>query len=100
MHKNIQLAPIRLDAIEYGFQLARNGDVKLACYGCLKFLCQWFDVGTCPFIQPRNRDVRPHSPESLRTPIGDGLVVGYADNERPLAGKHWSDIAIAHSNSL
>ena len=99
VHQDVQLAPVRPDAVEYRLQLAGHGNVQCAGDRGVEFLCQWFDMRPCPFVQPGDREVRADGAKRLRAAVRDRLVIGDADDERLLSGKDLPDVSVAHQES-
>ena len=96
MHQDVQSAPLRTDAIEYGLQLPWHRDVKRPGDRRRKFLRQRLHMGARPFVEPSDCQFCAHSVERLRAAIGNRLIVGHADHECFSPGKHRSDTGIAH----
>src|SRR2546421_6766664 len=97
MHEDVQPAPLRPDAIEYGLQLTGNRDIQRTGDRGLELLRKRLDVGSRPFVEPGDGEFRTDGSECPGATVGDGLVIRHANDKRLLAGENRPYIFLAHN---
>src|SRR5215831_10667707 len=94
MDENVQPAPSCANLFKGGLQLPRDGNIDLACDRRFKLSGERFDEAPRFLVQPRHGEVSADGAERLGAPVGDGILVGDAYDERLLSSQHWAQLHV------
>ena len=92
MDENVQPSPPGANLLEDRLQLSRDGNVNLANDRGFELTGERFDKAPRLLVQPRNGELGPNRAECLGASVGDGILVGDADDERLLPSQHWAQL--------
>src|SRR5215467_9211740 len=85
MDEVVETSPFFLNSFKDGFHLPRRAHVERHQDWRFELAGERLDKLLCLLIEIGDSDFGPEGAERLRTPPGDGLVVGNADDEALLA---------------